>query len=81
MTEQLKKRLNRTVTFLNSRLPEVQFLAVALPRGGPPEVYGDDPEAIRPLGPTQTRAMDADRRDQQPTPPSSRKSFSTGRTP
>ncbi len=51
MTEKLKKRLNRTVTFLNSQLPKVQFLAVAVPRGGPVEVYGDDPEAIPPLEP------------------------------
>ena len=53
MTEKLKKRLDRTVVFLNSRLPKaVQFLAVALPRGGPAEVYGDeDPEAIPPLPP------------------------------
>lgn len=48
MTEPLKKRLDRTVTFLNSRLPtEVEFLAVALPPGGDPKSpYGDDPEAI-----------------------------------
>jgi hypothetical protein len=51
MTEALKKRLDRTVTLLNSQLPEVQFLAVALPRGGPAEVYGHDPEAIGPLRP------------------------------
>lgn len=51
MTEGLKKRLNRTVAFLNSQLPNVQFLAVALPHDGPVEVYGDDPDAIPPLEP------------------------------
>ena len=51
MTEGLKKRLHLTVAFLNSHLPNVQFLAVALPRDGFAEVYGDDPEAIPPLKP------------------------------
>jgi hypothetical protein len=48
MTEPLKKRLNRTVTFLNSRLPaELEILTVALPPGGDPDSpYGGDPEAI-----------------------------------
>ena len=35
MTKQLEKRFNRTVTLINSRMrDEVQFLAVAVPRGG-----------------------------------------------
>jgi hypothetical protein len=57
MTETLKKRLDRTVTFLNSRLrPEVEFLAVALPRGGDPEPYGDHPEGIVRLPPKTDRS-------------------------
>lgn len=52
MTEGLKKRLDRTVTLLNTQLPEqVGFLAVALPRGGRREVYGSHPESIPPLEP------------------------------
>ena len=58
MTEPLKKRLDRTVTFLNTRLsPEVEFLAVALPRGGDPESpYGGDEEAIVRLPPKTDRS-------------------------
>lgn len=51
MTEGLKKRLHRTVAFLNSQLPKVQFLALAVPQDGPVEVYGDDWKAIPPLPP------------------------------
>lgn len=55
MTEQLKKKLNRTVTLLNSQLPNVQFLAVAVPGSGPAERYGDDPDAISALPPKLKR--------------------------
>src|SRR5262249_23621329 len=34
MTDKLRKKLNRTVEFLNNQLPEVQFLSVALPPEG-----------------------------------------------
>jgi hypothetical protein len=51
MTKKLKRRLNRTVIFLNSQLPEVELLAVALPHDGPVEVYGELPGAIPPLKP------------------------------
>jgi hypothetical protein len=51
MTETLKKRLDRTVTLLNSQLPKVRFLALALPRDGSVEVYGENPGAIPPLKP------------------------------
>lgn len=44
MTAKLKKRLNRTVTFLNSQLPQVQVVAV--PRNGSVNIYGNDPDAI-----------------------------------
>jgi hypothetical protein len=57
MTQPLKKRLDRTVTFLNSRLSEVEFLAVALPPGGDPESpYGGDPERIFRLPPHTERS-------------------------
>ena len=51
MTSELEKKLIRTVTFLNSALPNVQLLAVALPHDGPPEVYGEDWGVIPPLPP------------------------------
>ena len=55
MTARLEKRLNRTVTLLNSQLPEVQFLAVAVPRGGDVSRYGDKPEEIEGLEPRPKR--------------------------
>ena len=53
MTKQLEKRFNRTVTLINSRLrDEVQFLAVAVPRGGRRgKPYGKNPKAIARLKP------------------------------
>ena len=81
MTERLKKRLNRTVTFLNSQLPKVEFLAVALPRDGPEEVYGDDPEEMPRLEPE----LNPDRwtlieEMRVRSPPPSRSAYSPGRT-
>jgi hypothetical protein len=56
MTERLEKRLNRTVTLLNSHLPKVCFLAIAVPRDdGPVDRFGDDPEAIEGLKPRSDR--------------------------
>ena len=80
MTERLKKRLNRTVIFLNSHLPKVEFLVVALPRDGPVEVYGEDAGSVLPLKPK----LKPDRwtlidEITSPAPPTWRKNFSTGR--
>ena len=51
MTDRLRKRLERTVTFLNSGLPEVEILAIEVPRAGQVKTYGDDPESVPPLEP------------------------------
>jgi hypothetical protein len=51
MTEALRKRLDRTVTFLNGHLPNVQLLAVAWPPGGGLEEYGGSADGIRRLPP------------------------------
>ena len=56
MTEKLRKKLTRTVVFLNCHTQrEVRVLAVALPHGAPPgEVYGEDCEGISALKPKFT---------------------------
>ena len=51
MTERLEKKLNRTVTFINNQLPKVELLAVAVPRDGREEVYGDKPDEMARLEP------------------------------
>jgi len=51
MTERLEKKLNRTVTFINSQLPKVELLAVTVPRDSHEEVYGEEPDAMPRLEP------------------------------
>jgi hypothetical protein len=59
MKEQLRKKLERTVTFLNCHTKEeVQVLAVALPTNAPPgEVIGEDCEGIPRLAPNLERGQ------------------------
>jgi hypothetical protein len=53
MTERLKKRLERAITFLDSHMQrDIRVLVAALPPGAAaPEVYGDDSAKIGPLKP------------------------------
>lgn len=55
MTETLQKKLTRTVTFINSELRKVELLAVAVPRDGGVELYGEEPEAMPRLEPKLKR--------------------------
>jgi len=52
MTERLKKRLERTVTFLHHQLSDrVTLLVLEVSRDGRVVVYGEDLEKVRPLKP------------------------------
>jgi hypothetical protein len=55
MTEILEKKLTRTVTFINSQLPQVELLAVVVPRDGGVKVYGLEPEVMPRLEPKLKR--------------------------